>query len=70
MDRMSCDAGEHVGEPGLRIDVVELGRPMSLGPQGGKSCIVLPVIFSERISAALRTESIGSVETISVIEST
>jgi len=26
MGRMSCDTGEHVGEPGLRIDVLELGR--------------------------------------------
>ena len=29
---MSCDTGEHVGEPGLRIDVVELGRLMSAQP--------------------------------------
>ena len=27
---MICDAGEHVGEPRLRVDVVELGR----GDQG------------------------------------
>ena len=28
MDRVIVDAGQHVGEPGLRIDVVELGRFM------------------------------------------
>ena len=26
MGRMPGDAGEHVGEPGLRVDVVHLGR--------------------------------------------
>ena len=35
MRRMSCDTGEHVGEPGLRIDVVQLGRHDQRGHDRG-----------------------------------
>ena len=34
---MIVDAGEHVGEPGLRIDVVELGRLISVGMTAARS---------------------------------
>jgi hypothetical protein len=46
---MIGDPGENVGEPGLRIDVVELGGPDEGVHQG---CAVGPALRSGELSAA------------------
>ena len=48
LDRMIGDPAEHVGEPGLRIDVVELGR----ADQQGSGALAVAITTGEQIILA------------------